>query len=195
MSQSPQLRRTDKAMTDERVEEVIRRGVCGRLATVSMDGWPYVVPFLYIWRRPVIYFHTAAARGHVRQNIDRDPRACFEIDEAGQAFAYGRFECDTGTSYASVIAFGRIALVQPGEERVWFFDELMKKYAPEIGDRPKSFYPRLHHVEVFALTVERVTGKQTPLPSVSQQWPALDQTRTPDAVPPASRARRPLAAG
>ena len=184
MSQAPRLRRTDKAMTDERVEHVIRRGMCGRLATVSHDGWPYVVPLLYIWKKPVIYVHTAAVRGHLRQNIDRDPRGCFEIDEAGPAFAYGRFECDTGTSYASVIAFGRIALVPVGEQRVWFFDELMKKYAPHIDGRPKSFYPRLHQIEVFALSVERVTGKQTPLPEVSQQWPALDQTRTPDAVPP-----------
>jgi nitroimidazol reductase NimA-like FMN-containing flavoprotein (pyridoxamine 5'-phosphate oxidase superfamily) len=184
MSQAPQLRRTDKAMPDERVEDAIQRGVCGRLATVSVDGSPYAVPLLYIWKRPVIYFHTGAARGHLRQNIDNDTRACFEIEEAGQVFAYGRFECDTGTSYASVIAFGRIALVQPGEQRVWFFDELMEKYAPDIRGRPKSFYPRLQHIEVFALTVERVTGKETPLPSVSQRWPSLDQTRTPDAVPP-----------
>jgi hypothetical protein len=49
MSQAPQLRRTDKAMIDERVEDVIRRGACGRLATVAADGWPYVVPLLYIW--------------------------------------------------------------------------------------------------------------------------------------------------
>ena len=184
MGQAAQLRRTDKAMTAERVDDVLQRGVCGRLATVSVDGWPYVVPLLYIWKNPVIYFHTAAARGHLWQNIERDTRACFEIDEAGQVFAYGRFECDTGTSYASVIAFGRIALVQPAEQRVWFFDELMKKYAPDIEGRPKSFYPRLHQIEVFALTVERLTGKETPLPPVSQQWPALDQTRTPDAVPP-----------
>ena len=186
MSRAPQLRRTDRAMTDERVEEVIQRGVSGRLATVSADGWPYVVPLLYIWKKPVICFHTSAARGHLRQNIDGNARACFEIDEAGQVFAYGRFDCDTGTSYASVIAFGRIALVPPGEQRVRFFDKFMKKYAPDIDDRPKSFYPRLHHIDVFALTVERLTGKETPLPAVSQQWPALDQTRTPDAVPPRS---------
>jgi hypothetical protein len=91
-------------------------------------------------------------------------------------FAYGRFECDTGTSYASVIAFGRITLVQPGEQRVWFFDELMKKCAPDIGGRPKSFYPRLHEIEVFALTAERLTGKETPLPAESQQRPALPDT-------------------
>src|SRR3974390_2792485 len=175
MSQAPQLRRTDKAMTDGRVEDVIRRGTCGRLATVSPDGWPYVVPLLYIWKKPVIYFHTAAVRGPLRENIDRDTRACFEIDETGQVFAYGRFECDTGTSYASVIAFGRIALVPPGEQRGWFFDELVKKYAPDINGRPKGFYPRLHQIEVFALTVERFTGKETLLPAVGQQWPALDQ--------------------
>jgi hypothetical protein len=62
----------------------------------------------------------------------------------------------------------------------------MKKYAPDIRGRPKSFYPRLHHIDVFALTIERLTGKETPLPAESQQWPALDQTRTPDAVPPRS---------
>ena len=73
-------------MTAERVEDVLQRGVCGRLATVSGDGWPYVVPLLYIWKNPVIYFHTAAAPGHLRQNIDRETRACFEIDEAGQVF-------------------------------------------------------------------------------------------------------------
>ena len=89
MSQAPHLRRSDKAMTDARSEEVIRRGVCGRLATVSVDGWPYMVPLLYIWKKPTIYLHIAAVRGHLRQNIDRDARACFEIDEAGQVFAYG----------------------------------------------------------------------------------------------------------
>lgn len=36
MSQAPQLRRTDKAMTDERVEDVIQRRAYGGLAT---DAW------------------------------------------------------------------------------------------------------------------------------------------------------------
>lgn len=36
MSQAPQLGRTDKAMTDERVEDVIQRCAYGGLAT---DAW------------------------------------------------------------------------------------------------------------------------------------------------------------
>ena len=82
-----------------------------------------------------------------------------------------------------MIAF-RIALVPPNEQRVWFFDEFMKKHAGGIEGRPKSFYPRLHHIELFVLTVERVSGKETRLPALAQQWPAVDQTRTPNAVPP-----------
>ena len=38
--------------------------------------------------------------------------------------------------------------------------------------------------EVYAIAVERMTGKETPLPAVSQQWPARDNTKSPDAVAP-----------
>jgi hypothetical protein len=55
----------------------------------------------------------------------------------------------------------------------------MAKYA----DRPKSFYPRLDEVTVYAIAVERITGKHCPLPPVSEQWPALDRTKSPNAKP------------
>ena len=31
--------------------------------------------------------------------------------------------------------------------------------------------------------IERLTGKRTPLPPLSEQWPAQDRTRTPNARP------------
>jgi hypothetical protein len=34
------------------------------------------------------------------------------------------------------------------------------------------------------MTIERMTGKETPLPGVSQRWPALDRTASPQARPP-----------
>jgi hypothetical protein len=48
-------------------------------------------------------------------------------------------------------------------------------------DRLKGFYPRLDDVTVYAIAVERVTGKHCPLPPVSEQWPALDRTKSPNA--------------
>jgi hypothetical protein len=34
------------------------------------------------------------------------------------------------------------------------------------------------------MAVERMTGKETPLPDVSQQWPAVDRSATPNAAVP-----------
>jgi hypothetical protein len=53
-----------------------------------------------------------------------------------------------------------------------------------VPGRPQSFYPRLNEVTVYALTVERITGKHCPLPDISEQWPALDRTKTPNANAP-----------
>ena len=91
---------------------MIARGYCGRLGTVGPDGSPYVVPLLYVWIDGEIWVHNTRAPGHLRVNVDHEPRVCFEIDEPGEVFAYGRFECDTSVAYRSVIAFGRIRVIE-----------------------------------------------------------------------------------
>jgi len=173
-------------MSDERTREVLARGFCGRLATVGLDGWPYVVPLLYVWRDGEVWLHNTSARGHLRANVDFASRVCFEVDEAGEVFAYGRFECDTSVSYASVIVFGQIRIVEDRYLKSRFFDDLMRKYSDASLERPKGFFPRLDEVTVYAVTVERMTGKETALPARSEQWPALDRTKSPNARPPSS---------
>jgi hypothetical protein len=68
-------------MTSEQALRSLERGYAGRLATVSEDGYPYCVPLLYIWADNQVFLHGTSARGHLRTNIEREPRACFEIDE------------------------------------------------------------------------------------------------------------------
>jgi uncharacterized protein len=96
---SPQIRRADRAMSDERTLETLTRGYSGRLATVSADGFPYCIPLLYLWIGGEVYLHTTSAAGHLRANIERDQRVCFEVDEQEGVFDYGRFECDSGLAY------------------------------------------------------------------------------------------------
>jgi nitroimidazol reductase NimA-like FMN-containing flavoprotein (pyridoxamine 5'-phosphate oxidase superfamily) len=183
MSNAPQVRRADKLMSDERARETISRGYSGRLATVGPDGWPYIVPLLYVWINGEIWVHNTRARGHLRTNVDHEPRVCFELDDPGQVFPYGRFECDTSVSYRSVVAFGRVRVVEARQQKEAFFDALMEKYGNPGWDRPKNFFPRLDQVTVYAIAIERMTGKETPLPSMENQWPAVDNTKSPDAVP------------
>jgi uncharacterized protein len=182
MSGPPQVRRQDKLMSEARAVEMLAHGFCGRLATVGADGWPYCVPLLYVWSDGEVWVHNVAA-GHLRANIEHATRVCFEIDEPGEVFDYGRFECDSSVAYRSVVVFGTIRHIVDATARRQFFDALMAKYGKPDSGRPKGFYPRLDEVAVYAIAVERITGKETPLPDASAQWPALDRTKSPNAKP------------
>ena len=184
MSTAPQVRRADKLMAAERTRETLAGGFCGRLATVGTDGYPYCVPLLYVVLDGEIWVHNTVATGHLRTNVDHERRVCFEVDDPGQVFDYGRFECDSSVAYRSVVAFGRIRIVSERAAKQRFFEALMAKYRKAGAERPQGFFPRLDDVTVYAITVERMTGKELALPEVSQQWPAIDMTKSPRAQAP-----------
>jgi len=184
MSAPPQLRRADKQMTEARALEILARGFCGRIASVGADGWPYCVPLLYVWADGEVHVHNSAARGHLRANVAHDRRVCFEVDEPSEVFDYGRFECDSSVAYRSVIVFGIIRIIEDDAAKQKFFDALLAKYGKPDSVRPKHFYPRLGEITLYAIMPERITGKETPLPALSEQWPAMDRTKSPNAKAP-----------
>ena len=179
---SPQLRRADRMMPEDRARRFLADGFSGRLATVGDDGYPYCIPLLYVWMDDQLFVHTTGARGHLRRNVERCSRICFEVDEPEQVFDYGRFECDSGLAYSSVVLFGTIRIVDEQTTRQRFCEMLMQKYGKPDTGRPKGFFPRLDIITVYAIAVERITGKQQVMPA--RQWPAVDFTRTPDARAP-----------
>jgi nitroimidazol reductase NimA-like FMN-containing flavoprotein (pyridoxamine 5'-phosphate oxidase superfamily) len=183
MSTPPQMRRADKVISPEQALATLERGYCGRIATIGPDGYPYCVPMLYVWLSGEVYLHNAKAMGNLRASVDHESRVCFEVDEPGDVFPYGRFECDTSVAFRSVILFGKVRVVDEMEAKQQFFEALMRKYARSEWDRPKGFFPRLDQITLYAIAVERMTGKETPLPQVSEQWPTLDRTKTPNARP------------
>lgn len=183
MSEAPRVRRQDKIMAEGAVREMVARGYAGRVGTVGADGWPYVVPLLYVWLHGKIWVHNTSARGHLRASVDHDSRVCFQLDEPGDVFPYGRFECDSSLAYRSVIAFGHIRVVDDRASKAAFFDALMDKYGDPGWQRPRSFYPRLDEVTVYAIAIERMTGKETTLPAAANRWPAADNTKSPHARP------------
>jgi hypothetical protein len=55
----------------------------------------------------------------------------------------------------------------------------------QAGDKAtRGFFPRIDVITVYAIAVERMTGKEQPLPPLSEQWPAKDRTKTPNASLP-----------
>jgi nitroimidazol reductase NimA-like FMN-containing flavoprotein (pyridoxamine 5'-phosphate oxidase superfamily) len=183
MSRPTDIRRGDLVMEAAQTEALLQQGFCGRLATVGADGAPYCIPMLYVWMDGAVHLHGTGAKGHLRSNIEHEPRVCFAIDQPGQVFDYGRFECDSTVSYRSVVVVGRVRIVDDRAAKQRFFDALMAKYRTAATPRPKSFYPRLEQITLYVLDVERLTGKEIVLPDVSAQWPAVDRSKTPDARP------------
>ena len=64
-----------------------------------------------------------------------------------------------------------------------FCEALMAKYGKPETTRPKGFFPRIDVITVYAISIERMTGKEMALPALSEQWPAKDRTKTPYARP------------
>src|SRR5882757_1059629 len=151
----PNLRRADRAMTSEQALQALDRGFAGRLATVSADGYPYCVPLLYIWTDNQVFLHGTSARGHLRSSIEREPRVCFELDEPDEVFDYGRFECDSGLAYRSVILFGIIRVIEDKAAKQRFCEAPMAKYGKPDTGRLKGFFQRIDMITVYAVSVER----------------------------------------
>ncbi|HUY84339.1 MAG TPA: pyridoxamine 5'-phosphate oxidase family protein [Steroidobacteraceae bacterium] len=179
-----QLRRADKIMTTQEIDAFLAAAFCGRTATVGRDGYPYVVPNLFVWHDRTVYLHTARAPGHFIDNVRHCDRASFEADEPGEVFPYGHVECDTSVSYRSVVLFGRIRIIESAEEAAAFFRRFMGKYAPagswgrEIGS-----FPRIPATFVYAIDPEKVTGKQGHLPGIENRWPRKNNTLSPEWRP------------
>ena len=164
------------------VRELIESGPLAHLVTVNHDGSPQVtIVWVGIEEDEVVSGHLY--RHRKVQNIERDPRVCIEIDEHEGVFDYGQFECDSGLAYRSICLFGRIRVVGDTGIKQRFCETLMAKYGKPDTIRPKGFFPRIDGITVYAIAVERMTGKEMALPQLSEQWPAKDRTKTPNARP------------
>src|ERR1700726_2133789 len=80
------------------------------------------------------------------------------------------------------LLFGRIRIVGDREVKERFWETLMAKKGNPETKRPKGFFPRIDIITVYAVAVERMTGKEQALPPLSEQWPAKDRTKTPNAA-------------
>jgi uncharacterized protein len=170
-SQRGEVRRADKLMTPEQLRELLTTAFCGRTATVGRDGYPYVVPNLFVWMDERVFLHTARIRGHFLGNVEFADRVCFEVDQPGETFPYGPVECDTSIAYRSAVIFGRIRLETDPDTQRRFFAAFMSKYAPrDSWGRPQGSFPRIGSTIVYSILPEIMTGKHTPLPAVEERW-------------------------
>lgn len=153
--------REKRQMPDADTREFLRRQRVAHVGSVDTNGWPYVVPLIYIYEGgDLLYVHTGDHRGHFQRNVLTYPRLCVEVGEMGPVHRGHPFACNSALVYTSVIVFGPVRIIDAREKKSWFFDRVLEKY----GEADWTFepgYPALDRIILYEQQIEIMTGKHS----------------------------------
>jgi hypothetical protein len=153
------MRREKKEIRNRAViDKLLNICPVGRLGTIGKDGYPRIKPLNFIYLDGTIYFHSAR-EGEKIDDIDRDNRVIFEIDEPLGYVKSDINPCSAKYLYRSVMIKGKAVVVDDDAERLLVLKLLMMKYRPEGGYG--EFLPeKLGITAVVRIDIEEITGKE-----------------------------------
>ena len=163
MNSYTEIRRQDRAVEDEAwIEAMLARSAVGVLATALGDQ-PFVNTNLFVYdsQRRAMYFHTAR-RGRTRSNVEQNPRVCFTVFEMGRLLP-AKVAQDFSVEYASVVAFGRVHIVEEEDEALTALQMLLDKYFGHLEsgiDYRPPIPEELKRTTVYRLDIEEWSGKR-----------------------------------
>jgi len=148
-----ELRRKDRAITEEEAIALLNKAEYGVLSTVTENGKPYGVPLNFCIIDHCIYFH-CAIEGQKIENIKQNEFVSF--------CAVGNTEIlpdKFGTKYESVIVSGKAEEVFDINKQI-ALEGLLHKYSPEFFDKGIKYIEGLREkTRVFKITINKLTGK------------------------------------
>ncbi len=150
------------AQDDAWIKGFLLRARIGHVAT-RWDKQPFITPttFWYDLERHEIYFHSNIT-GRVRANSERHPEVCFEASEAGKLLP-SNVALEFSIQYESVIAFGKIRVLENIEEKRRALYGLIEKYFPRMipGEHYRPITDQeLRQTSVYAIAIESWSGKR-----------------------------------
>ncbi len=149
-----ELRRKNQLLSEKETTDILKRNSSGTLACSGDNDYTYAVPLSYVYINGKIYFHCALT-GHKLDAIRRNSKVSFCV-----------IDCDNvkpeefTTHYRSVIAFGKIRIIENPDEKRKALEVLAKKYSPndDIGIA-KEINGAFERVCMLELKIEHMTGK------------------------------------
>lgn len=152
----PAMRRKKQLLSQEETAAVLARGSSGVLALAGENGYPYAVPLSYVYDGGRLYFHCARS-GHKLDAIRRCEKASFCVIDQDQIVP------EEYTSYfRSVIAFGRVRILEDEGEKRAAIEKLALKYAPDstVEDRKQVIQKEWEPLCMLEMELDHVTGKE-----------------------------------
>lgn len=151
-----EMRRRDQALPQAECEAILHSATSGVLSLLGDGGYPYGVPLSHLYAPPQLYFH-GAVNGHKADAIARHGKASFCV--------IAQDEVDPpsfSTRYRSVIAFGKIRIVQDEAEKRHAIEALGRRFSPGFeAAAQKEIAESWEHMHIFALDIEHLTGKES----------------------------------
>lgn len=166
-----EMRRKNQQLPHEEAVQILKNATSGVLALLGDEDYPYTVPLSHLYQDGRLYFH-GAVEGHKADAVKRHPKASFCVvardDVIPEEFT---------TRFVSVVAFGRIRIVEDEAEKRSAIIALAGRFSPGRDEAAKKeideSWNRMH---IFALDVEHMTGKESM--ALMQQRQAARERRT-----------------
>ena len=149
------MRRKRQQLSEEESIEILRKATAGTLALLGDGGYPYAVPISYVFADGKLYFHSALS-GHKIDAIRNCNKASFCVIDKDdvQPTKYTTF-------FRSVIAFGRIHIIEDEQEKLETARLLGDRYNPNQEEAlQKELEKGLSRMLMIRLDIEHLTGKQ-----------------------------------
>lgn len=151
-----EMRRRKQMLGDEDIKAILENGSCGVLALAGDDDYPYALPISYVYANGKLYFH-CAKEGHKMDAIERNSKASFCVIAQDKVSPE-----EYTTHYRSIIAFGRISVMEDDVQKLSAIRKLADKYAPDESreHREKAISSEWKALCLLEMEIEHITGKE-----------------------------------
>ena len=155
MSEFRDMRRKRQQLSESESIGILQKATSGTLALLGDNGYPYAVPISYVYHEGKMYFHSALS-GHKVDAIRQCDKASFCVIEQDdvQPKKYTTF-------FRSVIAFGRIHVIEDEAEKLSTARILGNRYNPNDDESlKKEIESGLSRMLMIRFDIEHLTGKE-----------------------------------
>ena len=155
MSEFREMRRKRQQLAEEESIAILQKATAGTLALLGDNDYPYAVPVSYVYHDGKLYFHSALT-GHKVDAIRKWAKASFCVIEQDdvQPEKYTTF-------FRSVIAFGRIHIIEDEAEKLEMSRMLGNRYNPNDDESlKKEIESGLSRMLMIRFDIEHLTGKE-----------------------------------
>ena len=150
-----EMRRKRQQLTESESISILENATSGTLALLGDGGYPYAVPISFVYHEGKLFFHSALS-GHKVDAISHCDKASFCVIDQDEV--HGE---QYTTYFRSVIAFGRIHIIEDEKERLAAARLLGNRYNPNQDEAlQKEIDKGLHRMLVLRLEIEHLTGKK-----------------------------------